>query len=88
MAHRNRYPAVAPITASGSRANMLNRFTSRPSHSSGWVMASGRSCVSASIIEPAIRNHSSAAEATATQVGPKCHKQAPVSTPVTSSTAG
>src|SRR3989442_6272281 len=69
--HRARYPAAVPITAERRSVNRLPALTSSPSHSSGRVIESGRSCVSKSMKLAAMMHHTNTIAANAAGAEPE-----------------
>ena len=76
------------MTADCRSTNVPRRLISRPAHSSGSVIESGRSCVSKSMHEAAIMHQRNSIAPNPCQPKPKCHAAYAVATPVKASTSG
>ena len=79
---------MAPITAECSGANTPNRFSSKPSQSSGRVMLSGSSWVSKSMKVKDTRNQVRTSAASPAAVAPRCQMASPLNSAVASSIDG
>src|SRR5207247_6148955 len=85
---RVRYPAAAPITAERRSVKTPPALTSKPNHSSGSVIESGRSWVSKSMKLEATMQHTNTSAANAAGTAPNRTADQAAAAPPSSSTSG